>query len=108
MLKLSTTTKTRKSDLPTIPMSGEILLEDFLRPSVLSQNALARAISVPARHINKIALGKRAITADTNLRLASHYKISEGIFLERQADYELRMMKRTLGNKLDFIKPRAA
>jgi antitoxin HigA-1 len=53
-------------------------------------------------------LGKRAITADTNLRLARYYKISKGIFLGLQADYELRMTKRTVGNKLDFIKPRAA
>ncbi len=108
MLKLSTTTKSRKSDLLPIPIPGEILLEDFLKPSGQSQNALARAIGVSPRRINEIVLGKRAITADTDLRLARYYKISEGIFLGLQADYELRMMKRTLGSKLDFIKPRAA
>ena len=57
---------------------------------------------------NKIALDQRAITADTDLRLARYYRISEGIFLGLQADYELRSMKRMLSNILDFINPRAA
>ena len=108
MLKSPTTTKVRKPDLLPIPTPGEILLEDFLKPAGLSQNALARAIGVPPRRINEIVLGKRAITADTDLRLARYYLISEGIFLGLQADYELRMQLRALGNKLDFIKPRAA
>ena len=107
MLNPSTTTKVRKPDLLPIPTPGEILLEDFLKPAGLSQNALARAIGVPPRRINEIVLGKRAITADTDLRLARYYRISEGIFLGLQADYELRMQRRALGNKLDFIKPRA-
>jgi antitoxin HigA-1 len=108
MLKLSTITKARKSDLLPIPTPGEILLEDFLKPAGQSQNALARAIGVSPRRINEIILGKRAITADTDLRLARYYGISEGLFLRLQADYELRLQRRTLGNKLDFIKPRAA
>jgi antitoxin HigA-1 len=108
MLKLSTTTKVRKSDLLPIPTPGEILLEEFLKPAGLSQNALARAIGVSPRRINEIVLGKRAITADTDLRLARYYRISEGIFLGLQADYELRVQKRLLGDRLDFIKPRAA
>jgi antitoxin HigA-1 len=108
MLKLSTITKAGKSDLLPIPTPGEILLEDFLKPAGQSQNALARAIGVSPRRINEIILGKRAITADTDLRLARYYGISEGLFLRLQADYELRLQRRTLGNKLDFIKPRAA
>lgn len=108
MLKFSTITKTRKSDLLPIPTPGEILLEDFLKPAGQSQNALARAIGVSPRRINEIVLGKRAITADTDLRLARYYRISEGIFLGLQADYELRVQRRALGSKLDFIKPRAA
>ena len=90
------------------PHPGEILLEDFLKPADLSQNALARAIGVPPRRINEIVLGKRAITADTDLRLARYFGISEGIFLGLQNDYDLMERKRTLGRKLDFIKPQAA
>ena len=108
MLKLSTTTELRKADQLVIPTPGEILLEDFLKPSGQSQNALARAIGVSPRRINEIVLGKRAITADTDLRLARYYKISDGVFLGLQTDYDLRMQRRLLGRKLDFIKPRAA
>ena len=99
---------TRKSDLLPIPTPGEILLEDFLKPGGLSQNALARAIGVPPRRINEIVLGKRAVTADTDLRLVRYYGISEGIFLGLQMDYDLRMQRRALGKKLDAIKPQAA
>ena len=91
-----------------IPTPGEILLKDFLKPAALSQNALARAIGVSPRRINEIVLGKRAITADTDLRLARYYGISEGIFLGLQADYDLRMQRRALGKRLDEIKPRVA
>lgn len=105
-LKSSTTIK--KSDLLPIPTPGDILLEDFLKPAGLSQNALARAIGVPPRRINEIVLGKRAVTADTDLRLARYYGISEGLFMGLQADYDLRVQRRALGKKLDAIKPRAA
>src|SRR5438876_11555154 len=87
---------------------GEVLLEEFLNPMGISQNALARAIGVPPRRINEIILGKRAITADTDLRLARYYGISEGIFMGLQNDYDLMERKRALGRKLDLIKPRAA
>ena len=63
----------------TLP--GEILLEEFLKPMELSQNALARAVGVPPRRINEIVLGKRAITADTDLRLPRYFGMSEGFFL---------------------------
>lgn len=106
--KLKSSTTTGKSQLLAIPTVGEILLEEFLKPAGQSQNALARAIGVSPRRINEIVLGKRAVTADTDLRLARYYKISEGIFLGLQADFELRTQRRALGNKLDFIKPRAA
>ena len=106
--KLKSSTTTGKSQLLAIPTVGEILLEEFLKPAGQSQNALARAIGVSPRRINETVLGKRAITADTDLRLARYYKISEGIFLGLQSDFELRTQRRALGNKLDFIKPRAA
>ncbi|HUQ38372.1 MAG TPA: HigA family addiction module antitoxin [Aestuariivirga sp.] len=107
-LKSSTTTKQRKSHLLPIPTVGEILLEEFLKPLELSQNALARAVGVPPRRINEIVLGKRAVTADTDLRLTRYFKLSEGFFLRLQMSYDLRVQRRALGNKLDFIKPRAA
>jgi addiction module HigA family antidote len=90
------------------PHAGEILLEEFLLPFGLSQSALARAIGVPPRRINEIVLGKRAVTADTDLRLARYFRMSEGFFLGLQADYDLMEQKRKLGVKLDRIEPRAA
>lgn len=106
--KLKSSTATENMQPPAIPTVGEILLEEFLKPAGQSQNALARAIGVSPRRINETVRGKRAITADTDLRLARYYKISEGLFLGLQADFELRTQRRALGNKLDFIKPRAA
>jgi antitoxin HigA-1 len=90
------------------PHPGEILAEEFLKPMALSQTALARAIGVPPRRINEIVLGKRAITADTDLRLARYFGMSEGFFIGLQTDYELMERKRTLGEKLKAIRPRAA
>jgi len=87
---------------------GEILLEEFLKPLGLSQNALARAIGVPPRRINEIVLGKRAVTADTDLRLARYFAVSEGMFLGLQLQYELMEQRRRLGSLLDTIRPRAA
>ena len=90
------------------PHPGEILQADFLAPMGLSQTALARAISVPPRRINEIVLGKRAVTADTDLRLARYFGMSEGFFLGLQTDYELMERRRTIGEQLGKIKPRAA
>jgi antitoxin HigA-1 len=87
---------------------GEILLEEFLRPMDLSQNALARAVGVPPRRINEIVLGKRAVTADTDLRLSRYFGLSEGFFLRLQLSYGLRVHKRKLGDRLNAILPRAA
>jgi antitoxin HigA-1 len=101
--KSSTTT-----ELVHNPHPGEILMEEFLKPMALSQTALARAIGVPPRRINEIVLGKRAITADTDLRLARYFGMSEGFFIGLQADYELLERKRQIGDKLKAIRPRAA
>jgi addiction module HigA family antidote len=90
------------------PHHGEILLADFLEPLELSQTALARAISVPPRRINDIVLGKRAVTADTDLRLARYFGTSEGFFLSLQTEFELLTQKRKIGKVLEGIKPRAA
>jgi antitoxin HigA-1 len=69
---------------------------------------LARAIDVPPRRINEIVLGKRSVTADTDLRLARYYGMSEGFFLGLQIDHDLLERKRALGDKLKAIMPRAA
>jgi antitoxin HigA-1 len=105
---LKSVTTTEWPDQLHVSTVGEILLEEFLKPANLSQNALARAISVPPRRINEIVLGKRAVTADTDLRLCRYYGMSEGFFLRLQIGYDLRMQKRALGDKLNAIKPRAA
>ena len=68
---------------------GEVLLEEFLVPMDLSQNALARAIRVPPRRVNEIVLGKRRITADTALRLARYFGTSPQFWMGLQNDYEL-------------------
>jgi len=104
MSKSSTTT----ADLLANPHPGEILLEEFLNPMGLSQNAVANAIHVPPRRVNEIVLGKRAVTADTDLRLARYFGMSEGFFLGLQTDYDLMERRRTIGSELSSIKPRAA
>ncbi len=91
-----------------IPTGGEILLEEFLKPLALSQNALARAIAVPPRRINEIVLGKRGVTADTDLRLTRYFRLSEGYFLRLQMEHDIRVERRNLGKKLEAIQPRAA
>ena len=71
---------------------GEILLEDFLRPLNLTQYRLAKDISVPARRINEIVHGDRAITPDTALRLAKYFKTSPEFWLNLQSHYDLEML----------------
>ena len=97
----------RRQALPS-PPPGEILLEEFLKPMELSQTALARAVGVPPRRINEIVLGKRTVTADTDLRLARYFGVSEGFFLRLQADHDLMARRREIGDKLKAIKPRRA
>jgi addiction module HigA family antidote len=90
------------------PHPGAILSEDLLVPLGISQNALARAIDVPPRRINEIVHGRRAITADTDLRLARYFGYKEGFFLRLQIAYDLMERKRELGRALEAIAPRAA
>jgi len=73
---------------------GEILLEEFLKPMELSQNGLAKAIGVPPRRINEIVLRKRAISADTAVRLARYFGTSEKFWMGLQADYDLEEVHR--------------
>ena len=96
------------SDLLPNPTPGEILSEEFMKPVELSQYALARALGAPPRQINEIVLGKRAITADTDLRLARYFGLSEGFFLGLQADFDQMERRRVIAGELEAITPRAA
>jgi addiction module HigA family antidote len=107
-MMLKSSTITAENDLLENPHPGEILLEEFLNPLELSQNALARALHVPPRRINEIVLGKRNITADTDLRLARYFGLSDGFFLGLQTDYDLMQRRREIGVDLSSITPRAA
>ncbi len=104
MSKSSTTTS--RSGLLLNPHPGAILLEEFLKPMDLSQNALARAVHVAPRRINEIVLGKRDITADTDLRLARYFCLSEGFFLGLQMEYDLMQRRREIDRDLKAIRPR--
>lgn len=83
---------------------GEILLEEFLSPMEISQNKLARDISVPPRRINEIILGKRSVTADTDLRLSRALGTSEGFWLGLQMEFDLEERRREIFAKLEKIK----
>ncbi len=80
---------------------GEVLLEEFLKPMGISQNRLALNISVPARRINEIVLGKRGVTADTALRLARFFGTSAEFWLSLQAQYDLDVTAEELGKRLE-------
>ena len=87
---------------------GEVLLEEFLKPMGLSQNALARAVGVPPRRINEIVLGKRGVSADTAVRLARALRTSERFWLGLQADYDLEEAQASIGDRIKAIQPVAA
>jgi len=104
---MSKSSITMAEQLPN-PHPGEILMEEFLKPMGLSQSALARAVGVPPRRINEIVLGKRAITADSDLRLARYFGVSDGFFLQLQTDHDLMAQRRKIGPALKAIRLRAA
>ena len=78
------------------------LLEEFLEPTGLSQYRLAKDISVPPRRINEIVHGKRAVTADTALRLARYFGTTPRFWLNLQAQYDLDVESDRLGDRLDL------
>jgi addiction module HigA family antidote len=75
---------------------GEILYEEFMKPLGLSANQLSRDIDVPPGRISEIINGKRSITADTALRLGKYFSVSPDIWLNLQADYDMRIARRTI------------
>lgn len=80
---------------------GEVLLEEFIKPMTLSQNRLAIDIGVDTRRINEIVLGKRAVTADTALRLSRFFGNSPQFWMGLQAQYDLDVAEDELGSRLD-------
>ena len=87
------------------PHPGEILLEEFLKPMGLSQYRLAKEIGVPQRRIGEIVAGKRAVTADTGLRLSRFFGMSENFWTGLQLDYDAANTKDALADTLANIKP---
>ena len=98
MLNSSTRTETGLIE-PIHP--GKILMEGF----GITQNKLAVSIGVPPRRINEIVHGKRGITADTAIRLARYFGTSEELWMNLQSNYELRLQRRALRDKVAAIKP---
>jgi addiction module HigA family antidote len=89
-----------KNKLPPIH-PGEILLEEFLKPMEITQYRLAKDIHVPPRRINEIVHGKRAISANTALRLAKYFGNSPRFWLNLQVHYDLEVERDRLGGGLD-------
>ena len=87
---------------------GELLWEEFMSPMGLSRYRLAKEISVPAQRIGDIINGKRAITADTDLRLCRFFGLSNGYWLRAQTAYEIEIAQRELAPVLKKIKPWAS
>ncbi len=100
--------KQRKRDIPPVH-PGEILKAEFLDPLEMSVNALSRCIKVPRTRLNDIVRGHRSITADTAMRLARYFGISEQFWMNLQSHYELEVAKEAYGDRLDReIKPRGS
>lgn len=95
-------TMNKQIQLPTV---GEILQEEYMAPFGLSADNLAQAIHVPVSRIQDILLGRKEITADTSLRLAKFFGVSELYFLQIQNDIDVRRLRNEIGADLDSIVP---
>jgi addiction module HigA family antidote len=84
---------------------GELLSEEFLKPMRITQYRLAKEIGVPAQRIGDIVAGKRAITADTDLRLCRFFGLSNGYWLRAQAAHDTEVAEREIGASLASIRP---
>ena len=87
------------------PTPGEILLEEFLKPMGISQYRLAKEIGVSQRRIGEIVAGKRAVTADTGLRLSHFFCMSDGFWSGLQTDYDTAMTREAMADTLAAIQP---
>jgi len=95
------------SKLPPVT-PGELLQEEFLLPMGITKYRLAKEIGVPAQRIGEIVAGRRAITADTDLRLCRFFGLSNGYWLRAQAAYDTEVAERELGPVLRKIRPWSA
>lgn len=93
----------RLEQITTTP--GELLQEEFLEPLGISKYRLAKEIGVPARRIGQIVADKRAITADTDLRLCRFFGLSDGYWLRAQAAYNTEVAQHELEDELEKITP---
>lgn len=96
-------TKTTTLLEPITP--GELLKYDFLEPMVITQYRLAKEIGVPAQRIGAIVLGKRAISADTDLRLCRFFGLTNGYWLRAQAAFDTEVAEQELAVELEQIRP---
>ena len=87
---------------------GELLAEEFLKPMGITQYRLAKEVGVPAQRIGAIVMGKRAISADTDLRLCRYLGLSNGYWLRAQAAHDTEVAERTLGSAIAKIRPWSA
>ena len=93
------------TDLLHNPHPGEILRDEFLHPLGLSQNALAQALNVPSNRINELVRGRRGISADTDLRLARYFGLSDGYWLALQNSHDMMLARRTAADSIARICP---
>jgi addiction module HigA family antidote len=84
---------------------GELLLEEFLRPMGISKYRLAKEVGVPAQRIGEIVAGRRAITADTDLRLCRFFGLSNGYWLRAQVAHDTEVAQVELAEALNHITP---
>jgi addiction module HigA family antidote len=82
---------------------GEVLLEEFLNPLGISQSKLARDLSVSVGRVNDIVQGKRAITADTALRLSDYFNMTPEFWMNLQNHYDLKLAKQNLLPKIERL-----
>ena len=94
----------RSKRLPPVS-PGEMLLEEFLKPMGISQYRLAKEIGVPAQRIGEIVAGRRAITADTDLRLCRYFGLSDGWWLRGQVRFDMELARDALASELRKIRP---
>ena len=89
----------------TVPEIGEVLLEEFMEPNGISAYMLAKEIHVPVSRVQDILHGRRKVTADTSLRLAKYFGVSDKYFLNLQNDIDMRNLKEELNDEIDSIRP---
>lgn len=96
----------KKGSAPLVPVTpGELLWEEFMVPMGLSRYRLAKEIGVPAQRIGDIVAGKRAVTADTDLRLCRFFGLSEGYWLRAQAAHDIEAARPEIREQLKQITP---